>query len=257
MMSSMTLAFLPRLIRNHFGDGSSLGHAHRLHGRGDPGRDGRLDPTGEGTSDETFLVISGDALTDFDLTSIVDFHKEREAMITIALKSVDNPLEFGVVIVDEEGRIQRFLEKPGWGQVFRHRQHRDLRHRARSPDHIPEGQPYDFSRDLFPKLFDMQKPFYGKVCEGYWQDIGSLEQYLQANRDALDGKIKLTPPGVRLRGNIWVEQTALLDSLDDVKGPGRYRCQRTARVRALRSTRTCSWATTWWSGRARRSAVRC
>ena len=57
------------------------------------------------------------------------------------------------------------------------------------------------------------------MCEGYWQDIGSLEQYLQANRDALDGKVQLTPPGVRLRGNIWVAQAAEVESLDDVKGP--------------------------------------
>ena len=128
--------------------------------------------------DETFLVISGDALTDFDLTKVVDFHKERQALVTIALKSVENPLEFGVVIVDDEGRIQRFLEKPGWGQVFSDTVNTGIY--VLEPeifDHIPEGQPYDFSHDLFPKLFDMHKPLYGMVCEGYWQDIGSLEQY--------------------------------------------------------------------------------
>jgi len=216
----MTLAFLPRLIRNHFGDGSSLGM--RI--------DYTVEETPAGTAgsirlakdllDDTFLVISGDALTDFDLSSIVAFHKEREALITIALKSVANPLEFGVVIVDDEGRIQRFLEKPGWGQVFSDTVNTGIY--VIEPevlDHIPEGQPYDFSHDLFPKLFDMGQPLYGVICEGYWQDIGSLEQYLQANRDALDGKIRLTPPGVRLRGNIWVAPGATLDTLDDVEGP--------------------------------------
>jgi len=216
----MTLAFLPRLIRNQFGDGSSLG----MH------IDYTVEETPAGTAgsirlakdllDETFLVISGDALTDFDLTKIVGFHRERGAMVTIALKSVENPLEFGVVIVDDEGRIQRFLEKPGWGQVFSDTVNTGIY--VIEPevfDHIPEGQPYDFSHDLFPKLFDMRKPLYGVVCDGYWQDIGSLEQYLQANRDALDGKVRVTPPGVRLRGNIWVAQGATLDSLDDVEGP--------------------------------------
>lgn len=216
----MTLAFLPRLIRNYFGDGSSLG----MH------IDYTVEETPAGTAgsirlakdllDDTFLVISGDALTDFDLSSIVAFHKERGALITIALKSVANPLEFGVVIVDDEGRIQRFLEKPGWGQVFSDTVNTGIY--VIEPevlDHIPEGQPYDFSHDLFPKLFDMGQPLYGVVCEGYWQDIGSLEQYLQANRDALDGKIRLTPPGVRLRGNIWVAPGATLDTLDDVEGP--------------------------------------
>jgi mannose-1-phosphate guanylyltransferase/phosphomannomutase len=216
----VTLAFLPGLIRNQFGDGSSLG----MH------IDYTVEETPAGTAgsirlakellDDTFLVISGDALTDFDLTSVVAFHKERQAMITIALKSVENPLEFGVVIVDEDGRIQRFLEKPGWGQVFSDTVNTGIY--VIEPevfDHIPEGQPYDFSHDLFPKLFDMHKPLYGIVCDGYWQDIGSLEQYLQANRDALDGRVRLTPPGVRLRGTIWVGHGAALDSLDDVEGP--------------------------------------
>jgi len=173
----MTLAFLPRLIRNHFGDGSSLG----MH------IDYTVEETPAGTAgsirlakdllDDTFLVISGDALTDFDLTSVIEFHRRREAMITIALKSVEHPLEFGVVIVDEEGRIQRFLEKPGWGQVFSDTVNTGIY--VIEPevlDHIPEGQPYDFSHNLFPKLFDMRKPLYGVVCDGYWQDIGSLEQ---------------------------------------------------------------------------------
>ncbi len=216
----MTLAFLPRLIRNHFGDGSSMG----MH------IDYTVEETPAGTAgsirlakdllDETFLVISGDALTDFDLTKVINFHKEREAMVTIALTSVENPLEFGVVIVDEEGRIQRFLEKPGWGQVFSDTVNTGIY--VLEPevfDHIPEGQPYDFSHDLFPKLFEMRKPLYGMVCEGYWEDVGSLDQYVTANRDALDGKIKLTPPGVRLRGNIWVAKGAQIDSLDDVEGP--------------------------------------
>ena len=216
----ITLAFLPRLVRNHLGDGSNLG----MH------IDYTVEETPAGTAgsirlakdllDDTFLVISGDALTDFDLTSVVAFHRERQAMVTIALKSVGNPLEFGVVIVDEEGRIQRFLEKPGWGQVFSDTVNTGIY--IIEPevfDHIPEGQPYDFSHDLFPKLFEMRKPLYGMVCEGYWQDIGSLEQFLQANRDALDGKVRLTPPGVRLRGNIWVDRGAALDSLENVEGP--------------------------------------
>ena len=114
----MTLAFLPRLIRNYFGDGSALGmHIDYTVEEKPLGTAGSV-KLAQDLLDETFLVISGDALTDFDLTRVVDFHHEREAMITIALKSVENPLEFGVVIVDEEGRIERFLEKPGWGQVF-------------------------------------------------------------------------------------------------------------------------------------------
>lgn len=216
----VTLAFLPRLIRNYFGDGSSLGmHIDYTVEETPAGTAGSIRLAKELLTD-TFLVISGDALTDFDLSSIIAFHRARQAMVTIALTTVENPLEFGVVIVDEEGRIQRFLEKPGWGQVFSDTVNTGIY--VLEPevfDHIPEGQPYDFSHDLFPKLFDMKKPLYGVVCEGYWQDIGTLEQYLQANRDALSGKVRVAPPGVRLRGNIWVGKGVTVDNLDDVEGP--------------------------------------
>ena len=96
-------------------------------------------------------------------------------MVTIALKRVENPLEFGVVVVDEEGRIERFLEKPTWGQVFCDTVNTGIY--VLEPevfDHIPADSPYDFSQDLFPKLFEMGAPLYGYVAEGYWQDIGSL-----------------------------------------------------------------------------------
>jgi mannose-1-phosphate guanylyltransferase/phosphomannomutase len=216
----MTLAFLPKHIRSYFGDGSGFGvHIEYSVEEVPAGTAGSVGLAREAL-DDTFLVVSGDALTDFDLTALVDFHRERKAMVTIALKSVVNPLEFGVVVVDDEGRIRRFLEKPGWGQVFSDTVNTGIY--VLEPevlDHIPAGEPYDFSRDLFPRLFETQERLYGRVCEGYWQDIGSLEQYLQANRDALDGKVHVTPPGVRLRGNIWVAQAAEIEALDDVKGP--------------------------------------
>ena len=114
----MTLAFLPQQIRSYFGDGSAFGmHLEYSIEEVPAGTAGSVRLARE-LLDDTFLVISGDALTDFDLSALIDFHKQREALVTIALKSVANPLEYGVVIVDDDGRIQRFLEKPGWGQVF-------------------------------------------------------------------------------------------------------------------------------------------
>lgn len=216
----VALAFLPRLIRNYLGDGSSLNMRISYTVEERPAGTAGSIRLAKEYLDDTFLVISGDAVTDFDLDSIVSFHKERGAEVTIALKQVSNPLEFGIVVTDEEGRIQRFLEKPGWGQVFSDTANTGIY--VIQPDildHIPEDQPYDFSHDLFPKLLDLNLPLYGVVCEGYWQDIGTLEQYLQANRDALDGKVRITPPGVRLRGNIWVDRVASLDTLDNVEGP--------------------------------------
>lgn len=216
----MTVAFMPQLMQNYFGDGSSFGMHIEYSVEENPlGTAGSV-KNAQSALDDTFIVISGDALTDFDLQAIIGFHREREALVTIALKSVDNPLEFGVVIVDEDGRIERFLEKPGWGQVFSDTINTGIY--VLEPqvlDHVPEGESFDFSHQLFPRLHDQHKPLYGMLCEGYWQDIGSLSQFLQANRDALDGKVRLQLPGVRLRGNVWVGQGADFESLDAVIGP--------------------------------------
>ena len=115
----VTLMFLPKVIRDYFGDGSTLGVRMQYSVEQSPaGTAGSVKLAEDDLRDDTFIVISGDALTDFDLQDIVAFHKQRGAMVTIALKRVENPLEFGVVVVNEEGRIERFLEKPTWGQVF-------------------------------------------------------------------------------------------------------------------------------------------
>src|SRR5207244_10128286 len=114
--------------------------------------------------DETFLVISGDALCDIDLTALIDFHKEKGPPVTIGLKSVDNPLEFGIVVTDEDGRIERFLEKPSWGQVFSDTINTGIY--VMEPEalsHVPAEGPYDFSKQLFPLLLEMGRPLYGQV----------------------------------------------------------------------------------------------
>ena len=216
----VTLAFLPQAIESYFGDGESTGVSI----------DYSLEATPMGTAgsvrlaaqriDEPFLVISGDALTDFDLTSLVRSHAESRAAVTIALKAVDNPLDFGIVVTGEDGRIERFLEKPTWGQVFSDTINTGIY--VLDPEvlrHIPEDTPFDFSKELFPRLLELGRPLYGHVCEGYWQDIGNLEQYRQANFDALDGEIALDIPGIRLRGNIWIGEGVEIDDLAGVEGP--------------------------------------
>jgi mannose-1-phosphate guanylyltransferase / phosphomannomutase len=216
----VTVAFLPQAIRSYFGSGESLGL--------DIGYSVEESPLGTAGSvrlaapalDDTFLVISGDALCDIDLSKIVEFHKEKGAAVTIGLKSVDNPLEFGIVVTDEEGRVERFLEKPSWGQVFSDTINTGIY--VLEPEvlkHIPIDRPYDFSKELFPLLLEMGRPLYGYVCDGYWQDIGNLDQYRQANFDALDEKVRLKIPGIRLRRNIWIGEGVDVDDLDGIDGP--------------------------------------
>jgi mannose-1-phosphate guanylyltransferase/phosphomannomutase len=216
----VTVAFLPQAIRSYFGAGDTLGMQIEYSVEESPlGTAGSVRLAARQLED-TFLVISGDALCDLDLSELVAFHKERGAAVTIGLKSVDNPLEFGIVVTDEEGRVERFLEKPSWGQVFSDTINTGIY--VLEPEvlkHVPSDRPYDFSKELFPYLLEMGRPLYGYVMDGYWQDIGNLDQYRQANFDALEENVRLNIPGIRIRGNVWLGEGVELADLDQVEGP--------------------------------------
>jgi mannose-1-phosphate guanylyltransferase/phosphomannomutase len=216
----VTVAFLPQAIRSYFGDGTTLGLNIQYSVEESPlGTAGSVRLASDAL-DDTFLVISGDALCDIDLRQIVDFHKEKGAAVTIGLKSVENPLEFGIVVTDEDGKVERFLEKPSWGQVFSDTINTGIY--VLEPEvlkHIPTDRPYDFSKELFPLLLEMGRPIYGYVCEGYWQDIGNLDQYRQANFDALDERVRLNVPGLKIRGDVWIGEGVEIDDVEGVEGP--------------------------------------
>src|SRR3954447_20415507 len=216
----VTVAFLPQSIRSYFGDGSSLGVEIEYSVEETPlGTAGSVRLASDRLEDTT-LIISGDALCDIDLTQLVEFHRERNAAVTIGLKSVENPLEFGIVVTDEDGRVERFLEKPGWGQVFSDTINTGIY--VIEPEvlkHVPRNRPYDFSKELFPLLLEMGRPIYGHVCDGYWQDIGNLDQFRQANFDALEEKVRLQIPGIRIRGNVWIGEGVELDRIEEIEGP--------------------------------------
>ncbi len=216
----VTVAFLPQAIRTYFGNGETLGLEIGYSVEESPlGTAGSV-RLAAGRLDDTFLVISGDALCDLDLTRLVEFHREKQASVTIGLKSVGNPLEFGIVVTDDEGRVERFLEKPSWGQVFSDTINTGIY--VLEPEvlrHVPTDRPFDFSKELFPLLLEMGRPIYGLVLEGYWQDIGNLDQYRQANFDALDEKVRLDIPGLGIRGNVWLGEGVDLHDLDAIEGP--------------------------------------
>ncbi|MGB2876004.1 MAG: sugar phosphate nucleotidyltransferase [Gaiellaceae bacterium] len=216
----VTVAFLPQAIRSYFGDGEGLGLAIEYSVEESPlGTAGSVRLASD-KLDEPFVVISGDALCDVDLSELVRRHKEKEAAVTIGLKSVPNPLEFGIVVTDEEGRIERFLEKPSWGQVFSDTINTGIY--VLEPEvlrHVPADRPYDFSKELFPLLLEMGRPLYGHAFDGYWQDIGNLDQFRQANFDALDERVHLNIPGIRLRGNLWLGEGVEVDDLAQIEGP--------------------------------------
>ncbi|MEX0993691.1 MAG: sugar phosphate nucleotidyltransferase [Solirubrobacterales bacterium] len=215
-----TLAYMPQIIRGYFGEGSQLGVEIDYSIEELPAGTAGSVKLLEHYLDDTFLVISGDAITDIDLTALLRAHRESGAAATLALKRVPNPLEFGVVIADEQGRIERFLEKPSWGEIFSDTINTGIY--ALEPDvlrSVPEGEPFDFSTQLFPALLEAGVPLYGHVVDGYWKDVGNLIQYQEANRDALDGKVNISIAGIKLRDNIWVGEGSLAENLDAIHGP--------------------------------------
>lgn len=215
-----TLFYMPESIANYFGDGRNFGLKMSYMVEESPlGTAGSV-KNAEEKLDETFLVISGDALTDIDLTAAVKFHRDKRATATLILTKVDTPLEYGVVITDAEGRIRRFLEKPGWGEVFSDTVNTGIY--ILDPkifSYYQKGQEYDFSKNLFPQLLEKGEPLYGYVAPGYWSDIGNLEQYRQAHQDVLSGKVKVSIPGREIRPGVWVGEAVELDAAAKVEGP--------------------------------------
>lgn len=168
-----TLHYLPDVMQAYFGDGSAFGvqMTYAVEEDRPLGTAGCVRGVAE-LLDETFVAISGDSITDCDLTAAIQFHKEKGSKATLVLARVDNPAEFGVVICDREGRIQRFLEKPTSSEVFSDT--------VNTGTYIlePEVLNYlcpqteaDFSKDLFPALLANGEPMYGFVADSYWCDI--------------------------------------------------------------------------------------
>ncbi|OPZ75685.1 MAG: D-glycero-alpha-D-manno-heptose 1-phosphate guanylyltransferase [Firmicutes bacterium ADurb.Bin456] len=216
----VTLQYQPEAIRSHFGNGAEYGVNFRYYVEETPlGTAGSV-KNAAGFLDGTFLVISGDALTDLDLSRAVEFHKTKGALATLVLTRVECPLEYGVVITGDDGRITQFLEKPGWGEVFSDTVNTGIY--VLEPEvleYFPPGQKFDFSKDLFPLLLKQKKPLFGLVLPGYWCDVGNLQQYLEAHHDALAGKVRMRIPGTEISPGIWVEEGAYVDPGAMLKGP--------------------------------------
>ncbi len=172
-----------------------------------------------GFVDGTFLVFSGDALTDIDVAAAADFHKRNGAAATIVLKRMGNPLEYGVVISGNEGGVERFVEKPGWEDVFSDTINTGIYIvEPHVLELIPAGQRFDFAKDLFPLMMQRKLPIFGYVAEGYWCDVGNIDAYIKAHEDMLKGAVNVKISGKSV-GGIWVGEGANLSSSALVQSP--------------------------------------
>lgn len=218
------LYFQPDHITSYFGDGSKFGvRMQYVTADADYGTAGAVRNAHELIGDERVIVISGDVLTDFDLSVAIREHEARKAEATIALTSVENPLAFGIVIVDREsGRIVRFLEKPTWGEVFSDTINTGIYIlEPTALSRVPFRTNFDFSKDLFPKMLREKAALYGHVAHGYWRDIGNLDEYRRAHEDVLAGTVGISLAGTSTQceeGILWQEDGAELGPDVKVKG---------------------------------------
>ncbi|MBA2375789.1 MAG: NDP-sugar synthase [Rubrobacter sp.] len=166
--------------------------------------------------DETFVVVSGDALTDIDIGELVAFHKKKGALATIALRRVYDTSEFGVVDISEDGDILGFQEKPNPAEAISTLANTGIYiFEPRILDYVPEDSFFDFAKDVFPKFLENGEVFAGYEGDFYWSDIGTLEAYRQAHYDVLSGKVRVKVPGEKIGESIWVgEKAKIHDSVN-------------------------------------------
>jgi mannose-1-phosphate guanylyltransferase / phosphomannomutase len=215
--------YQPDVIMNYFKDGKDFGvNITYVRAEADFGTAGSVKNAENFIDEDEFLVISGDVLTDIDLSKAIEYHHDKKSKATIVITRVKNPLPYGIVIVRDSGEIIRFLEKPSWGEVFSDTINTGIYVLDPSVlEFIPYKQEFDFSKNLFPLLLEKKFPFYGYIAESYWRDIGTLNDYLEAHLDCLAGLVEIEIKGERIetpKGVIYVGENVEVADYDRFEG---------------------------------------
>ncbi len=208
---AVTMCYLPNIITDYFGSGESLGVNLKYYIEEIPLGTGGSVLNAADFLNETFVVVSGDALTDIDLEKAIMYHKNKKSLATLVLKKEPIPLEYGMVIINENGRIVKFLEKPDWGEVFSDTINTGIY--ILEPEvfsYYKKGENFDFSKDLFPKLLEDNIPMFGYVAKEYWNDIGDLNSYKQTHLDILNKKVNIELEGEEVSPGIFINKGTYL-----------------------------------------------
>jgi mannose-1-phosphate guanylyltransferase len=209
------LHYFPDSIKQHFGE--------RLSYRFEPellGTAGGVRACADFFGDEAFLVISGDALTDIDLSVFVARHREAGGIATLAVKKVSDTREYGVVLHDRQGRITGFQEKPAPEEALS-----DLGNcgiyifEPAIFDYFPERPFVDWAQDVFPALLENDVPFHIHEVREYWNDVGSLAELRQGTFDALSGELRLQVEGREIAPGVTVAGDSVLPASVELEGP--------------------------------------
>jgi len=216
------LYFQSRQIKSYFGNGKKWGvKINYITAEADFGTAGSV-KNAEKYLDERFIIISGDVVTDFDISKAIDYHNSRKAEATMVLTRVEDPVSYGIVIASKNGKITRFLEKPSWGKVFSDTVNTGIY--ILEPDTLKMISPkteFDFSRDLFPLMLAKKKKLYGYIASGYWKDIGNIGEYFLAHQDVLEGKVGIEIPGKKTevnRNTMYIGSNTMISHTADFSG---------------------------------------
>lgn len=217
---TVTVGYRAAQIMEYFGNGERLGVRLSYYVEESPrGTAGGFKDFAS-QLDSTFLVISGDAVTDFNLSSTLDFHKKKKAQATLCTYDVADPSEFGLVQTAEDGEILRFIEKPTPGEIFGRTVNTGIYVLEPSVlNLIPENAVFDFSRDLFPQILRVPKALFAKRMSGYWCDVGNLAQYRDSHFAALTKLLDITLPAKRAHPGVWVGEGCRIDPSAHICGP--------------------------------------
>lgn len=207
-------------IAEHFRDGASLGvrltysFEDELHGSA-----GSTKRCQEFLDGDTFLVIGSDDLSDMDLTELLRLHRQAGAIASIGLVEVEETSQFGIVVTEEDGRIQQFIEKPKTAPPSNTANTQIYLFEPEVFDLIPLGEWYDYGFNVFPELVSRGAPFYGFSLPGYWRDIGSVADYLSAQSDVLQGRVQARVEGRQVAPGLWVGEGAEISPQAEVNSP--------------------------------------
>lgn len=195
--AAVTLGYMPEVIRSHFNDNGYKGLRLSFCCEDTPlGTAGGAKNAARLFQDDTFVIISGDAVCDYEINKIVQYHKSKNADATIVLSEVDDPREYGLVRCGEDGEVTGFVEKPPWEQVNCATANTGIYIVNSSCfSLVPDNTSFDFAKDLFPLMMKNSMRIYGYKESGYWCDIGNTSAYLKCQRDLLSGRLRIRPEG--------------------------------------------------------------
>jgi len=220
----INLHYLSHEIKKILGDGRKWGIKIYYSIENEPlGTAGAVKNAEQFFDEDPLIVFNGDVITDLNLTKLIGFHHQKQAVVTLALTEVEDPTAFGLILRDKDGRVTKFLEKPNWEQVIQAKT-KAINAGTYIIDpkifrDVPVGEPYSFERQLYPSLLEKGVRMFGYLSTAYWIDIGNPEKYKEVHQAILRGEVAVKIMGTRINNKVWLGEGTHPDATVKILGP--------------------------------------